>query len=61
MLEYTREGLLREVERQLAIAARCGKRRDQPRDVPVVERDDRLGIAPQAPQRLAVGEPAHTS
>jgi len=58
-LEGPGERLLGEVERQLAVTARCRERRDQPRHVPVVERDDRLGIAPQAAQRLGVGEPTH--
>jgi hypothetical protein len=48
------ERLLRQVERQLAIATRCRERSHQPRDVPVVQRDDRLGIAPQAAERLGV-------
>ena len=34
--------------KRFAVTARCRERGDQPRDVPVVERDDRLGIAPQA-------------
>jgi hypothetical protein len=47
-LEGAGERLLGDVERQLAVTARCRERGDQPRDVPVVERDDRLGIVPQA-------------
>jgi hypothetical protein len=54
MLECPREGLLSEIERQLAIAARGGERRHQPRDVPVIERHDRLRVAAHAAQRLRV-------
>jgi hypothetical protein len=59
-LERPRKRLLREVERKLAACARVDERRHEPRHVAVVERDDRIGVAPQAAQRLGIRErPGH--
>jgi hypothetical protein len=59
-LERPRKGLLRQVEGKLTICACANECSNEPGDVPVVDHDDRLRVAPQAAQRLGVGERAHT-
>ena len=61
VLECACERLLGEIEGELGVRALADQRGKQPRDVPVVQRDDRVRFASQASQRVTVGEPAHNS